>query len=296
VDLVWAEPENQICRTLGGSAAGTSRTGLISLTPSGDAVHNCGTSFAAPLAAATIATLDQRLARQAPRETLLALPVHRARRPDVLNKPALRHLARDFVGFGIAPPADVMLHDEPHSVTLVFSDRLLAKQRLEFPFAWPRSLVRDGSCRGRADVTLSYTPPIDPDHREEAIRVQLEAFLHQEKLDEETGEVVWESRLTHDAADVPQGMSKTENYLIKTGLKWSPTKRYNITMPEGRGNTSNWKLSLESLVRAGEAFPTDGVNFSLMLTISDLEAKAAVREEMRLDIQNRGLVLADITR
>jgi hypothetical protein len=91
-------------------------------------------------------------------------------------------------------------------------------------------------------------------------------------------------------------MSKTENYLIKTGLKWSPTKRYNITMPEGRGNTSNWKLSLESLVRAGEAFPTDGVNFSLMLTISDLEAKAAVREEMRLDIQNRGLVLADITR
>jgi len=279
----------------GVSAAGTSRTGLISLTPSGDAVHNCGTSFAAPLAAATIATLDQRLARQAPRETLLALPVHRAKRPDVLNKPALRHLARDFVGFGIAPPADVMLHDEPHSVTLVFSDRLLAKQRLEFPFAWPRSLVRDGSCRGRADVTLSYTPPIDPDHREEAIRVQLEAFLHQEKLDEETGEVVWESRLTHDAADVPQGMSKTENYLIKTGLKWSPTKRYNITMPEGRGNTSNWKLSLESLVRAGEAFPTDGVNFSLMLTISDLEAKAAVREEMRLDIQNRGLVLADIT-
>ncbi len=83
----------------------------------------------------------------------------------------------------------MILHDEPHSLTLVFSDRLLDKQRLEFPFAWPRSLVGpDGSCRGRADVTLTYTPPIDPDHREEAIRVHLEAFLHQEKLvDERTG-------------------------------------------------------------------------------------------------------------
>ena len=279
----------------GVSAAVTGPTGLISLTPGGDAVHNCGTSFAAPLAAATIATLDQRLARQAPRETLLALPVHRAKRPALLNRPALRHIARDFVGFGIAPPADAILNDEPHSVTLVFSDQLLAKQRLEFPFAWPRSLVRDGACRGRADVTLSYTPPIDPDHREEAIRVQLEAYLHQERLDEETGEVKWESRLTHDAADVPQGLNKTESYLIKAGLKWSPTKRYHVAMPEGRGNTSNWRLSLESLVRAGEVFPTDGVSFSILLTISDLDAAAPVREEMRLDIQNRGLVLADIT-
>jgi hypothetical protein len=66
-------------------------------------------------------------------------------------------------------------------------------------------------------------------------------------------------------------------------------------MPEGRGNTSNWRLSLESLVRAGVAFPNDGVRFTLMLTISDLDAAAAIREEMRLDLQNKGIVLADIT-
>jgi hypothetical protein len=270
-------------------------TGLVSLSPNGNAVHNCGTSFAAPLTAATIATLDQRLARQARRETLLALPVHRARRPDALNRPALRHVSREFVGFGISPPADLILHDEPYSVTLVFSERLLAKQQLEFPFAWPRSLVGpDGSCRGKAEVTLCYTPPIDPDHREEAIRVQLEAFLHQEKLSAE-GKSSWDSQLEHDGAKVPQGMNKTESYLIKTGLKWSPLKRYQVSMPDGRGNTSNWKLSLESLVRAAVAFPTDGVNFTLILTISDLAATAPIREEMRLDLQNRGLVLADIT-
>ena len=279
-----------------GGVESASQTGLISLSPAGDAVHNCGTSFAAPLTAATIATLDHRLARQAARETLLALPVHRAKRPDALNRPALRHVSREFVGFGMAPVADLILNDEPHSVTLVFSERLMAKQRLEFPFTWPKSLVNeDGSCRGRAEVTLSYTPPIDPDHREEAIRVQLEAHLHQERLIEDTGEAEWEGRLSHDAGDVPQGMNKSESYLIKTGLKWSPVKRYHLTMPEGRGNTSNWKLSLESLVRAGVAFPTDGVAFSLILTILDIAGNAPVREEVRLGLQNRGLVLADIT-
>jgi hypothetical protein len=75
--------------------------------------------------------LDQRLERQSSRETLLALPVHRARRPEALNKRPLRHVSREFVGFGMAPVSDIILNDEPHSVTLVFSDRLLAKQRLE---------------------------------------------------------------------------------------------------------------------------------------------------------------------
>ena len=101
----------------------------------------------------------------------------RAQRADAPNKRALRHVSREFVGFNMAPAADTILNDAPHSVTLVFSDRLIAKQRLEFPFAWPVSLVNaNGSCRGRAEVTLCYTPPIDPDHREEAIWVQLEAY------------------------------------------------------------------------------------------------------------------------
>ena len=280
----------------GVDAARNSKTGLISLTPSGDAFHNCGTSFAAPLAATTLATLDQRLERQSSRETLLALPIHRAIRPPSLNSKALRHISREFVGFGVTPIADAILNDAPHSVTLVFSDKLLAKQRLEFGFAWPKSLVEpDGSCCGRAEVTLCYTPPINPDYKEEAIQVQLEAHLHQEKLDEATGELTWESRLNHDAADVPQGMKKSESYLIKTGLKWSPIKRYQVSMPQGRGNTSNWRLSLESLVRAGVPFPKDGVNFTLMMTISDLEAKEQIREEMRLDLQSRGFALAEIT-
>jgi hypothetical protein len=272
------------------------RTGLVSLTPDGQAVHNCGTSFAAPLTAATIATLDHRLEHQASREVLMALPIHRARRAKTLDSPALRHVSREFVGFGIPSVADSLLDDDPYSVTLIFNERLRVKQRLEFPFVWPRSLVReDGACRGRADITLCFAPPVDPDHGEEAVRVQLEAHLHQENLNPETGELTWESRLNHDNGDVLQGSNKTEIYLVKTGLKWSPCKRYHAAMPKGRGNTSNWKVSLESLVRAGFAFPIDGLAFCLVLTITDLDRGFPIREEVRLDLTSRGLILADIT-
>jgi hypothetical protein len=280
----------------GGAGVPSGHTGLVSLTPIGYAVHNCGTSFAAPLTASTLATLDHRLESQVPRETLLALPVHRARRAKQLDSKILRHITREFVGFGVPPAADVVLNDDPHSVTFVFHDRLLAKHRLEFPFAWPKSLVgATGSCRGRAEITLCYTPPIDPDHREEAIRVQLEAYLHQEKLDESTGELTWESQLKHDSAEISDGTDKTESYLIRNGLKWSPIKRYVAHMPQGRGNTSNWRMSLEGLVRAGEAVPRGGVPFTMLLTIADIAREENIREEMRLDLQSRGIALADIT-
>src|ERR1700687_6248414 len=75
-----------------------------------------------------------------------------------LNRPPLRHVSREFVGFGIAPITDLILNYEFHSVTLVFSERLREKQRLEFPFTWPRSLVgADGSCRVGVAVTRAPT-------------------------------------------------------------------------------------------------------------------------------------------
>jgi hypothetical protein len=126
------------------------------------------------------------------------------------------------------------------------------------------------------------------------MRVQLEAHLHQEEISDD-GELTWASRLMQDSGKLPQGMSKTESYLVKTGLKWSPGKPYHIEMPSGRGNSSNRKLSLESLVRAGVPFPAEGIPFSLLLTLSDPDGTARIREEMRLDLINRGFQLADIT-
>lgn len=279
------------------ASSGGNRTGLASISASGATVENCGTSFAAPHVAATVATIDQRLARMASRELLMALPIHRARRPKALEHASLKHISREFVGFGITPPADAILMDDPYGITLVFSEKLLARQVLTFPFSWPQSLVTpEGGCRGRIDLTLVYTPPIDPDHREEAQRVQLEVGLRREDIDPESGEISMTSNeLSHDSANLPKGMTATEKYRLMTGIKWAPIQRLYANMPNGRGTGSNWKLGLKSLVRAGAAYPDDGVPFSILLTISDPKRATPFHDELRNQLQATGLQIADIT-
>jgi hypothetical protein len=275
-------------------AGGGNRTGLVSLSPSGDAIENCGTSFAAPNAAATIATLDHRLEHGQPRELLMALPVHRAQRGKTMSVPALRHISRDFVGFGLPPTAESLLVDDPFAISLVFTGRLQRRQVLEFQFAWPAAMVTaQGGCRGRADLTLAFTPPIDAAHKDEALRVQLEAHLSQEAVDED-GELEWASRLDQDGSGVPQGMNKTEAYLLKTGLKWSPIKKYSVNMPKGRGESSTWRLSIDSQQRAGAPFPDAGVPFAAILTISDPKEIAPIHDAVRNTLKAQGHAIADI--
>ena len=280
----------------GASSRGGGRTGLTSLASDNKLVENSGTSFAAPLVASTLATINHRLEGTVPRETLIALLVHRAGRSNAMHHRALRHVAREFVGFGLSPPADACLSDSQHSITLVFSETLAVRRELKFIFSWPRSLVTpSGKCRGQADLTLAFTPPIDARFDAECLRVQLEAHLHQIETDPNTGEDVPKSRLTRYDSTLPRGLELTEKYLLQTGLKWTPVKRYKLLMPRGRGSSSNWQLSLRSSTRAGERFPEGGVPFTIVMTISDSQRTAPIYDEVRNEISRRGLDLADIT-
>jgi hypothetical protein len=286
----------ELCHFGGVSPRAGNRTGLFSLGADGSVVDSNGTSFAAPFVSATLATLDHRLEGRVPRETLLALPVHRAERCRSMQHKALKHVARDFVGFGKAPASDVCLADDQHSVTLVFTETLMARRELNFVFTWPRSLVLgDGKCRGKVDLTLVYTPPIDANFDAECLRVQLEAYLHQLEIDPDTGEEKPESRLNHFDNALPQGLEYTERYLLDSGLKWTPIKRYTLSMPKGRGTSSDWRLSLRSFTRAGASYPDEGVPFALIMTIADSTGTAAIYDEVRNEIIRRGLDLADIT-
>lgn len=285
----------ELCHYGGVSPRGGNKTGLFSIAPDGGTVDSSGTSYAAPLVASTVATIDHRLEGMAPRETLLALPVHRATRCKAMQHRALRHVARDFVGFGMAPPADACLNDDPHAVTLVFSERLQARRELDFIFTWPRSLMTvGGKCRGQVDLTLAYTPPIDAEFDAECLRVQLEAYLYQLYVDPETGEETEDTVLHRFDSHLPQGVGVTERYLLDTGLKWTPIKRYSVSM-RGRGTSSTWRLALKSQSRAGASFPEAGVPFTLIMTICDPKGDAPVYDEVRNEITSRGLILADIT-
>ncbi len=280
----------------GASPHAGNKTGLSSLAPDSAVVDNNGTSFAAPLVASTVAMIDHRLNGAAPRETLIALLVHHARRSEPMRHVALHHVARDFVGFGTAPPADACLSNEPHSITLVFSESLSFRRELRFVFSWPKSLVTAaGKCRGRVNITLAFAPPIDAQFGAECLRVQLDARLYQIETNPDTGEDDPKSRLSHFDDKQPTGLNHTEAYLLKTGLKWTPVKRYCLSMPRGRGTSSDWHLALRSSTRAGDAFPDSGVPFTIVMTISDVERTAPVYDEVRNEINRRGLELSDIT-
>jgi hypothetical protein len=90
-------------------------------------------------------------------------------------------------------------------------------------------------------------------------------------------------------------MIKTERYLLMTGLKWSSIKRYGTNMPQGRGKSSNWKLCLDSLTRAGARYPAEGVPFALIMTISDPKENTPIHDAVRNNLQAQGLTIADIT-
>lgn len=225
---------------IGGTLSRVGNTsGLYSISPAGNVVDGSGTSYATPLVTSTVAALDQRLEGLASRETLLALGVHKASRPRALQAKALAAVARDFVGFGVPVHAERALTDEPHSITLVFADTLPPRRELSFVFTWPRSLTTSsGKCRGRVDITLAHTPPVDAAFDAECQRAQLQVQLYQleEKLNAE-GQMVPDpqSRLNHTDTTLPEHLEYTEKYLLESGLKWTPIKRYEKSMPRGSG-------------------------------------------------------------
>ncbi|WP_268948519.1 S8 family serine peptidase, partial [Pseudomonas syringae] len=114
-----------------GSICPTAGHGLASVMPSGDVITGCGTSYAAPLAAKMLASLESSIEGDVSRETLTALAIHNSRISDTLRKKEFQGAAQQLVGFGKPPAAsDAMLNGD-HEITLLFSSRLIPGKALE---------------------------------------------------------------------------------------------------------------------------------------------------------------------
>src|SRR4029077_877074 len=90
------------------------------------------------------------------------------------------------------------------------------------------------------------------------------------------------------------GNGNTEAELIRHGLKWWPLKRYEKEFKTGVGSTSNWRLIVQSVLRAGETFPTQGVPFTAILTISDVREKEPIFNQMKAYLLSTKVQIADI--
>ncbi|MDD3182777.1 MAG: S8 family peptidase [Alphaproteobacteria bacterium] len=263
--------------------------GLFSIAPDGAISDGCGTSYAAPLVAKMLSSLDHSIEGDVSRETLMALATHHACLPDILSKKELKDVARHLVGFGIPSSTADILEGNEHQITLVFANRLKHGKLMRFGFSWPRSLVKDGKCLGTAKLTLVSTPPLDYKYGVEFVRINIDAALRQEQKD---GGFV--NRLKPIYLPEMRTTSAAEADLIEYGFKWSPVKAYAKTFKNGVGPSTNWHLDVEYLLRDGEEMPENGVPFTALLTISDHKKAAPVFNDVRQMLQSVGVETTDI--
>lgn len=284
-----------------GDVNNTNATALASCGPTGDLVERQGTSYAAPLVAKTLATLDVLTQQQLAPRTLRAFAVHGAEMPAPLAARGMRDIGRQFAGFGQPCAASDMLETDDFGITLVFESRLTAGERrpaiLRFPFLWPAALTEaSGACRGKVRMTLVYDAPINQAFGAEFVRVNLDAHLRQrQEGTRQDGSPSWRSKIAQVYLPRPAGLTPPERALIDYGLKWWPTKRYEDDFgDDGIGESAEWRLEIESLVRAEASFPLEGVPFSVVLTISDPARRAPVFQQLRRELLNRNVQLNDI--
>lgn len=260
---------------------------LTSLAPGGGTTQWDGTSFSAPMVAKTLALLNHQISGEQPREVLLALMYHFAQMPKVLDHKNLKSVSKDFAGFGMPAMNSEMLSTDDHAITLIFTDYLPEQMEMSFDFDWPARLIVNGKTRGKVTLSIVYSPPLESEHKSEFARVNLDAYLRQEIVDEETGEVSYKGRLTQEQA------GHLERTLIMHGAKWWPVKHYGRSFKSLSGS-SRWRLVVDSLTRAGTPFPRQGVRFAVVLTIADPDGTAPVFASMRQALITAGVGIQDI--
>lgn len=268
-----------------GSPANPLGHGLYSIDPNGALVDGCGTSYATPFVAKQAAILDAEIEGDVSRETLIALFAHHAQTPAPLADKTLNIIARQLCGHGMTAPAASVLEGGDHQITLVFATRLQKERQMNFRFSWPSCLVGPGGkCRGSARLTLVSSPPLDQRFGAEFTRINIEAALRQEAI-APNGKVSWKGQLK--PLYLPSGRDHPyEAERIEHGMKWSPVKTSAVTMPEGRGNSTNWQLTVNYLSRTtNEEMPDEGVPFTAILTISDPKREQPVFQIMRQQLQ-----------
>ncbi|MFM2018588.1 MAG: hypothetical protein RL007_2244 [Bacteroidota bacterium] len=263
--------------------------GLYSIDINGNLIDGCGTSYATPITAKTIACIEHAIEGEVSRESLIALAVHHATLPAVFQDKRLSNVVKHLVGYGMPVGSQQILNGNDNSITLVFANRVKSNNKMSFSFSWPQSLVKNGKCFGHARLTIVSTPPFDHRYGAEFVRVNVDGFLRQEQDDG-----TYKGRL--NSIYLPAGAEQQlyEKNQIDYSFKWSPVKVFEKTFSRGVGSSSNWKLEIEHLTRDGDTMPVAGVPFTAILTISDPNKKEPVFQDMRQSLQSLGVKIADI--
>ena len=160
---------------------------------------------------------------------------------------------------------------------------------MKFDFSWPASLVVNNKCQGKARLTLVSTPQLNYSFGAEFVRANITAHLRQYQLKgDKKGRL--DPLYSIDTGD----STLKEKKLIEDSYKWSPIKIYEKSFKRGVGNTTDWVLEVEYLMRDGENFPEEGIPFTTILTISDINLEKPVFNEVKQSLGAIGVNVIDI--
>lgn len=250
---------------------GYAQTGVMSVGLGGQIAENIGTSFAAPLVAASMATVMHEVDNGS--STLAkALLVHAA----ALNEKAIVAENLRYRGFGVPPGVIDVLTCESTSATLIFEMELVPGveyEKVGFPIP-PCMRGSDGLVRGEITMTLAYEPPLDATGGAEYCRSNVDASLGTYDLNK-AGKREHRGQVPPQPQDVSQWFEKK---LVEHGFKWSPIKVYRRRMPRGVNGTL-WRLALSTVYRLGEV-PPQPQRAVLVVTLRDASSKGPVYDEV----------------
>lgn len=286
-----------LCQFGGAHRGPRQPTGLLATNASNEYRYVCGTSYAAPLVAKTLAQLDLETRSRAPREVLMALLYHSAQLHAPLDHKDLRRAAKQLVGFGLPGTAAQILSNTDSTFTFVFFEYLKAGEEFRHDFQWPKSLTKpSGKCSGVVRATLVSAPPTSHRFGAEASRMNLNLYVRQHNGKKtKKGDLSFEKRVDPVHAHPSSKDKSRESSLLSESLKWSPVKVYQGILDD-EGVSANWRFGVEYLERDKTAanMPAEGVPVAVVLTISDPEGKAPVADEMRASLIQTGIQLRDI--
>ncbi|MFA7134309.1 MAG: S8 family serine peptidase [Bacteroidales bacterium] len=263
--------------------------GLYSVNEHGNIEDGCGTSYAAPNVAKTIASLENAIEGDVSRETLMALSIHHAILPEPFSEKQLNTVAKHLVGFGMPQSSQEILEGGDNAITLVFANRITIGRKLSFRFTWPSCLVKNGKCTGQAKLTIVSTPPLNYRYGSEFIRVNIDARLRQLQ---NNGRYSGRLNAIYTPETGDGGLYEKDQ--IEHSFKWSPIKVYEKKFPRGIGPSTDWSLDVEYLTRDGEKIPQNGIPFTAILTIFDPNNEEPVFNDMRQTLQSIGVQTVDI--
>ena len=99
-------------------------------------------------------------------------------------------------------------------------------------------------------MTLVYEPPFDPAFGAEFARVNLDASLKQRQAQRrKDGQPRFADQIAMLGLPKTANLPLPERALINHGLKWWPTKKYQVTLTE-RGERVDWRVEVASLTHA----------------------------------------------